>query len=155
MVDFRSRILRSCALAVLFALLASSAAMAQPWRLRGIGDEQLAEGDVGRGATVVVVWASWSPKSRDIVERVNRVVDRWQGKARVVTVTFQEERAAVNGFLAGKSLRAPVFLDTDGTFSRRYAIATLPGLLVLKDGQVAYHGKLPDDPDAVIADLLR
>jgi hypothetical protein len=106
--------------------------------LRGLGGEQLAESDLSQGTTIIVVWASWSPKSRDIVARVN----------------FQEEREAVEGFLAGKGLAAPVFLDGDGAFSKKYAVATLPGLLILKDGQVAFRGKLPDDPDRVIGEIL-
>jgi thiol-disulfide isomerase/thioredoxin len=125
------------------------------WRLSGIGGESLSESDVGQGATVLVVWASWSPKSRDIVARVNQIAERWSGKARVVTVSFQEEKAAVSGFVAGKGLRSPVFLDVDGAFSRKFSIATLPGLLVIKDGQAVYRGKLPEDPDAVIAELVR
>jgi hypothetical protein len=47
-----------------------------------------------------------------------------------------------------------VFLDTDGSFSRKYAVATLPGLLIIRDGQVVYKGRLPEDPDRVIADFL-
>jgi thiol-disulfide isomerase/thioredoxin len=140
----------------LLGLAGSASLQAQGgWRLSGIGGESLSEADVGQGATVVVVWASWSPKSRDIVARVNQIAERWSGKARVVTVSFQEERAAVAGFVAGKGLRSPVFLDADGAFSRKFSIATLPGLLVIKDGQAVYRGKLPEDPDAVIADLVR
>jgi len=116
--------------------------------------EQLSEAELSQGTTIVVIWASWSPRSRDIVERVNPLAQRWGGRARVVTVDFQEEASAVQGFLAGKNLAAPVFLDSDGAFSKKYAIATLPGLLVLKDGQVAYRGKLPDDADRVIAGIL-
>ncbi len=142
-------------LGTLLLVLGADSLQAQGWRLTGLDGERLSDSDVAQGATVVVVWASWSPKSRDIVEKVNQIAERWSGKARVVTVTFQEEQAAVAGFLAGKGLRAPVFLDGDGAFSRRFSIATLPGLLVLKDGQVAYRGKLPEDPDAVIAELMR
>ncbi|HEY0513808.1 MAG TPA: hypothetical protein VGH73_18005, partial [Thermoanaerobaculia bacterium] len=94
------------------------------------------------------------PRSRGIAERVGPLASRWGSRARVVTVNFQEDRQAVEKFLAGKNLGAPVCLDSDGTFSRKYNVATLPGLLVVKDGQVAYRGKLPDDPDRVIADLL-
>jgi thiol-disulfide isomerase/thioredoxin len=120
-----------------------------------LGGERLSETDLARGATIVVVWASWSPRSRDIVQRVGPIVSRWSGSARVVTVNFQEERQAVDGFLAGKGFGAPVCMDPEGVFSRKYNVATLPGLLVIKDGQVAYRGKLPDDADRVIADLLR
>lgn len=122
--------------------------------LRGLRGESLAESDLLQGTTIIVVWASWSPKSRDIVARVNPLAQRWGGRARVITVNFQEDRKAVEGFLSGKGLSAPVFLDGDGAFSKKHAIATLPGLLILKDGQVAYRGKLPDDPDRVIGDIL-
>jgi thiol-disulfide isomerase/thioredoxin len=130
-------------------------ASAQEVTLSCLGGERLSEADLARGATIVVVWASWSPRSRDIVQRVNPIASRWSGSARVVTVNFQEERQAVEGFLAGKGFGAPVCMDPDGVFSRKYNVATLPGLLVVKDGQVAYRGKLPDDADRVIADLLR
>lgn len=139
-----------------FLLVAGAPLHAQGgWRLSGIGGESLSDSDLGQGTTVVVVWATWSPKSRDIVDRVNEISERWSGKARVVTVSFQEERDAVAGFVAGKGLRAPVFLDSDGEFCRKFSIATLPGLLVIKGGQVAFRGKLPEDPDAVIAEQVR
>jgi thiol-disulfide isomerase/thioredoxin len=128
---------------------------AQELRLNCLGGPALSEADLARGATIVVVWASWSPRSRDIVARVNPLASRWGGQARVVTVNFQEDRGTVESFIAGKGLSAPVCLDLDGSFSKKYGVATLPGLLVVRDGQVAYRGKLPDDPDRVIADLLR
>jgi thiol-disulfide isomerase/thioredoxin len=127
---------------------------AQGVLLKGLGGEQLSEADLAQGATIFIVWASWSPHSRGIVDRVNPMVQRWSGKARVVTVNFQENRQAVEGFLAGKSFGTTVFLDTDGTFSKKYAVATLPGLLIIKDGRVAYSGKLPEDPDRVIVEIL-
>jgi thiol-disulfide isomerase/thioredoxin len=150
------RVLPALAAALALALLWASAAplAAQGGNLRGLRGEQLAESDLAQGTTIIVVWASWSPKSRDIVARVNPLAQRWGGRARVITVNFQEERAAVEGFLAGKGLSAPVFLDGDGAFSKKYAVATLPGLLILKDGQVAFRGKLPDDPDRVISEFL-
>lgn len=152
----RSAILALGVLAgVLTGWFLSVPAAAQDIRLSCLRGESLSDADLARGATIVVVWASWSPRSRDIVERVNPLVSRWSGRARVVTVNFQEDRQAVTGFLAGKDLRAPVCLDPDGSFSKKYNVATLPGLLVVKDGQVAYRGKLPDDPDRVLADLLR
>lgn len=143
-------------LAVLaLALFLSGSAAAQDVRLSCIRGETLSEADLTKGVTIIVVWASWSPRSRDIVERVNPLAAQWNGRARVLTVNFQEDRSAVDGFLAGKSLSAPVCLDADGSFSKKYNVATLPGLLVVKDGQVAYRGKLPDNPDPVIAGLLR
>jgi thiol-disulfide isomerase/thioredoxin len=149
--------LRLAALCVAVALLVAGAALpasAQGVLLRGLGGEQLNEADLAQGATIFIVWASWSPHSRGIVDRVNPIVQRWSGKARVVTVNFQEDRQAVEGFLAGKSFGTTVFLDADGAFSKKYAVATLPGLLIIKDGRVVYKGKLPEDPDRVIVEVL-
>jgi len=128
---------------------------AQEIALTGLRGEQLREADLAQGSTIVVVWASWSPRGRDIVERVNAIDERWGRQARVITVNFQEDRGAVEGFLAGKGLRVPVFLDTDGAFAKKNAVTNLPGLLVVKDGAVAFRGKLPDDTDATIGNALR
>lgn len=150
---FRRWTAAALVLALSLAVPAPSA-FAQDIRLQGMRGESLADADLARGTTIVVVWASWSPRSRDIVARVNPLASRWGGRARVITVNFQEERGAVEGFLAGKDLGAAVFLDPDGSFSKKYAMATLPGLLIIKDGQVVYRGKLPDDPDRVIGEFL-
>ncbi len=148
--------LRWSALAVLAAalLLMLPASPSSAQTLRGLGGEQLSEADLARGTTIIVVWASWSPRGRNIDGRVNALADRWGSDARVVTVNFQEDRATVEEFLRGKNLRAPVFLDTDGAFSKKNAVTTLPGLLVIRDGNTAFRGKLPDDADAVIAEIV-
>jgi thiol-disulfide isomerase/thioredoxin len=147
------RWLTATAVALALAAVPVTAA-AQDIRLQGLGGERLAESDLARGTTIMVFWTSWSPRTRDIAARVSPLVRRWGGQARVVTVNFQEERAAIEGFLAGKDLGAAVFLDSDGAFSKKYAMAFLPGLLIIKDGQVVYRGKLPDDPDRVIGEFL-
>jgi thiol-disulfide isomerase/thioredoxin len=142
-------------LAILAALMIPAVPVAaQDVRLQGLRGERLGDGDLARGTTIVVFWASWSPHSRDIVARVNPLSQRWGGKARVLTVNFQEDRPAVEGFLMAKGFDVPVFLDSDGAFSRKYSVATLPGLLIVRDGQVIYKGRLPDDPDHVIAESL-
>lgn|ERR1700720_3547773 len=129
-------------------------ASAQEIHLVSLASDRLGDAELAQGTVIVVVWATWSPRSRDIVDRVKPLAGRWGPRARVVTVDFEEERPAIEAFLAGRSLGAPVFLDSDGVFSKKYAIATLPGLLVLKEGKTIYHGKLPDDPDRLITDLL-
>ena len=144
-----------CALVLALTAGVPDFARAQEISLNCLGGARLREADLARGTTIIVVWASWSPRSRDIVERVQPLTSRWGDRARVLTVNFQEDGAAAERFLAGRSLGAPVCMDPDGAFSRKYNIATLPGLLVVKDGQVAYRGKLPDNPDPVIAGLLR
>jgi thiol-disulfide isomerase/thioredoxin len=142
------------ALAWFILQLAVGAVHAQDLRLRGVRGEELRESDLGSQPTIVVVWASWSPRGHDIDRRVNALAGRWGRQARVITVNFQEDRDTVEKFLADKDLGAPVFLDADGAFSKKYAVTNLPGLLVFKDGKVAYRGKLADDPDVVIGEIL-
>lgn len=154
--DRRARTAFAAVLCCAGLLLAGGAARAQDdVRLPGLRGGQLTSADLAQGTTLVVVWASWSPRCRDIVERVGALASGWSGRARVVTVDFQEEPADIERFLAGKSLAAPVYLDRDGEFSKAHAVATLPGLIVFRDGQARYQGKLPADPDSVIADALR
>lgn len=142
------------ALAVFFAA-APAAAQGGGFRLQDLRGDVLTERDLGEGASIFVVWASWSPRCRDIVPRVNEIASRWSRQARVLTVNYQEDRAAVEEFLAGQRLSSPTFLDTEGAFAKKYAVATLPVLIVLNEGKVAYRGKLPDDPHTLIGDLLR
>jgi thiol-disulfide isomerase/thioredoxin len=124
------------------------------WRLPGLDGGALTEADVASGATVLVVWAGWSPRCRDIVERINDIAARWGGKARVASVNFQETPEEARSFLAGKGLRAPVYLDREGSFAKRHRVSTLPGLVIFRNGEVAYAGKLPDDPASTIDDAL-
>jgi thiol-disulfide isomerase/thioredoxin len=144
--------LAAAALALLAALPVP--ARAEDMSLACLGGAHLSDADLARGATIVVVWASWSPRSRDIAERVSAINGRWGSKARVMTVSFQEDREAVERFMKGKSFGAPVCLDPDGAFSRKYNVATLPGLVVFKDGQPVYRGKLSDEADQVLGGLL-
>lgn len=136
-------------------LTAGSLVAEEDFRLQGLTGGDLTAGDLARGNAVVVVWASWSPRCRGIVEQVNGLVDRWGGRARIVTVNFQEERPAIEQFLGGGGLRAPVFLDPDGEFAKSHSVTTLPGLLVYKDGGVAFRGRLAGDVDDILRDALR
>lgn len=153
------RSFRGTALGVALLLLAGVAVpapvAAQDFALQGLRGGRLVEADLVRGTTIFVVWASWSPRSRDVIARINPIAQRWGGQARVAAVSFQENRQTVEGFLAGKNLAADVFLDEDGSFSKKYSVATLPGLLIVQNGEIKYQGKLPDDPDRVISEFLR
>lgn len=136
------------------ALAASQPAAAQGAELRGLAGGDLTATDLGEGVTVLVVWASWSPHCRDIVDRVNGLNRRWRGKAKVVAVNFQEERGEVQSFLQGKSLEVPVFLDVEGSFGKKHGITWLPGLVVVRAGEAVFAGRLPNDPDRLLQELL-
>jgi thiol-disulfide isomerase/thioredoxin len=155
----RTRARRALLVAVAAALAAGAVALAAglapSFRLPGLAGGELTSPDLARGKTLIVVWASWSPRCRDIVERANALDARWKGEARVVTVDFQEDAATVRAFLKGKGLAVPVYLDGDGEFSKALAVTSLPGLVVVRDGDVRYQGRLPADADATIAEALR
>ena len=150
----RSRLVPILLFAVATVVLSAPLAAQPPLSLTGLEGGQLSETELGQGAHIIVVWAGWSPRCRDIVPRVNAIAQRWGSRARVVTVNFQEERPAVQAFLASQGLRVPVYLDTDGAFSKKHAVTTLPSLLVFKDGRNGYRGRLPDDADGVIAQVI-
>jgi thiol-disulfide isomerase/thioredoxin len=155
----RSRGGRAARLAIAVAFAGAAVALAAGitpgFRLAGLGGGQLTSADLAKGKTLIVVWASWSPRCRDIVERANALQARWKGEARVVTVDFQEDPATIQAFLQGKGLVAPVYLDGDGEFSKALAVTSLPGLVVVRDGDIRYQGRLPADADATVAEALR
>ncbi len=155
--DPRSLALRCATVALALLLTGAGTAGAQDLELPGLKGDKLREAELAQGAVIVVAWASWSPRCRDIVDRVNAISSSWTGRARIVTVNFQEDAATVRKFLdeQGKSLSAPVFLDTSGNFSKKHSITFLPGLLIFRDGKTAFSGKLPADPDPVISQAVQ
>ena len=147
----------ACALlsAALLAAPLAAAELPPGLRLPGLRGGELSTRDLQRGSHVLVVWAAWSPRCRDIVDRIQAIEGKFGQRARVASIDFQEEPAAVEEFLRGKSLRSPVYLDRDGEFSKSLEVTTLPGLVVVRDGEVRYQGKLPADLDRVLDELLR
>lgn len=150
-----SAVVALVAFAVMAAPLAAAGDLPPNLRLPGLRGGELTARDLAQGSHVLVVWASWSPRCRDIAERVEAIEGRWSGKARVATVDFQEDAEAVEQFLRGKSMRVPVYLDRDGAFSKSLEVTTLPGLVVVRDGKVRFQGRLPADVDALLDELLR
>ena len=146
----------STLLAALALLLAVPAAAQSPeLSLPGLGGSRLSEGDLAQGTHIIVFWVSWAPRGRDIVDRVNKLVERWGRRARVITVNFQEDESAVREFLRGKpTLEAEVFFDRDGELSKKHRVNSAPWLLILKDGRTSFSERLPADPHPVVEQIL-
>lgn len=117
-------------------------------------DGTAVDADDVSGNALFVVFSTWSPKCRNIVEQVNKLEDDWGGRAKVFLVNFQENRAAVDKFLAGRSLEFEVLLDPDASFSKKHRITYLPSLLAVKDGNAAFRGKLPADAKPVLRPIF-
>ncbi len=129
------------------ALLGVEAGPAQEsWRLPGLDGGALTSADVAEGNTVVVVWAGWSPRCRDIARQVAELRSQIGSKARLVTVNFQEKDEEIRQFLREQPIGSPVYLDRDGAFSRQHRVTTLPGWVIYRAGEVVHQGKLPSDP---------
>lgn len=129
-------------------------AQGRQFRLQGLEGGSLEATDLSRGTYIAVVFATWSPRGKDVVERANEIHDRWGGQAKVIMVDFQEESSEVEAFLAGQRPKAAVYLDLDGSFSKRFSVTHLPALLILKDGAAAFSGRLTKDSNAVISQTL-
>ena len=138
------------------ALATSEEIRATPGRdaLQGLDGGTLTADHLDQGTTLLVVWASWSPRCRDIAKRIDRLVETWSDDARVASVVFQEKPETVREFLADGCPRAPVYLDLSGEFCKRHAVTTLPMLLIFRDGELAFRGKLSANPDPVIERVL-
>ncbi len=146
---------RFLGLLVLMVSISAGAVRAQGIVLEGVGGGRLTEAELSRGNAVLVFWASWSPRGRHISESVQEVARSAGGRASVSAVNYQEDAATVQRFLAASPFGVPVYLDVDGGLAKKFRMANLPGLLVLKNGAVAYQGKLPDNVGQVLAEALK
>ena len=107
-----------------------------------------------QGDVIALFFASWSPRCRDVVERTAAVQARWGERATVILVNFQEDLDQVRGFIGPERREFKVYVDREGTFSKKHGITFLPGLLVLNDGRVAFRGKLPADADSLLTQVF-
>lgn len=124
-------------------------------RLAGLSGGALSEADLSRGNHVLIFFAGWSPRCRDVVERANALQGEIGGGARFALIDFQESAADVRQFLSGKSPRAPVYLDQEGAFSKKYSVTQLPYVLVFRDGEVKARGRLDDGAAGLVRNALR
>ncbi len=147
-------------------LLLASAVLAPPslaredsryarWELPGLDREALSRADLEQGTTLIVVWASWSPRCRGMAAKIDRLTEVWGGQMRVVSVVFQEDPESVRETVNRTGLATPVYLDLSGDFSQQHEVSTLPMLLIFRAGELAFRGKLAASPDAVIQRVLK
>jgi len=148
---------RAFALAVVLAMLVTVPVMGQAasYKLPALdGARELTPKTLSEGATILVVWASWSPRCRDITDRVDAINTKWRDRANVVTINFQEKSDDIRAALAKDKMPVPVYLDENGAFSKMHAVTTVPHVLVYVDGKKVHSQRLTRDIDQVIASKL-
>lgn len=148
------KVMAAVGLVLLLVPVAGLAQGDRPFQLEGFAGGDLGPGDFDQGVVIVVVWTSWSPQCRNIDSRVETIADRWGSQARVIMVNFQEDRSEVEAFLGGENTKVPVYLDRSGAFSKKYSVTNLPGLVIFKDGNAAFSGKLSRDPNSIISQTI-
>lgn len=129
-------------------------AASQGFRLDGLDGSSLSQDALQSGDWVIVVWASWSPRARDIGARIEALSSKFSGRARVCGVHFQDTPAEVRRSLGGQLPSAPLYVDARGDFSKKYQVSDLPALLVLRQGRVVHKGRLTANADGVVGPLL-
>ena len=115
-------------------LLGKPVAVAAP---RLDGREERVPGPRARAA-VVDFWATWCEPCRDQLPMLDRLHGRWRDRGvEVVAVSFDEDRAALEEFLARIPVGFPVLWDKGGgALAVKMEITRLPTTLILDQGGV-------------------
>ncbi len=115
--------------------------------LKDLGGREWKSAEVyGRGATVVVFWATWSPRSSEVILDLEALRAKiGPEKLQVVTVNCEHpaisaaDREAIASFAKKSGFSGPVLVDDGLVAFNEYGAMALPSTLVLgADGKVAY-----------------
>lgn len=108
-----------------------------------------------RGSVLVVdVWASWCPPCREGMPRLDAIAAR-HPKARFVAVSIDEDRDAMDAFLAQVPVRMPVLHDVRQQFlAAPLLITRVPTVLVIDRGGIIRH-RFEEPSSADYAELER
>jgi thiol-disulfide isomerase/thioredoxin len=110
--------------------------------------------DLAGKPAVLVFWASWCGPCRQEMPHVNELVRAYGDQIRVMGINLGEAPDVVAG-VAG-AMDYPVLLDERSTIAGRYAVRTIPLVVVLDAaGRIRYRGNgLPQRSHALIDWLL-
>lgn len=108
-----------------------------------------------KGNVVVInFWATWCPPCIAEIPSLRRLHDQLQPKGlQLLTINVGESAARVKQFLADKSIRFPVLLDTNGEAFRHWHAYAFPTTMVLDDRHMiryAVFGAMAWDSPEVI-----
>ena len=139
--------------ATLFAALLACAGPRTTWRAsplvgrsvqieaKGLDGREVKLPERGARATVVDFWATWCEPCREQLPELDRLAATWRGEGvQVYAISFDEDRAAVEEFVARTPVRFPVLWEKGGTaLADRLSLTRLP-TTVLLDGAGVVRG---------------
>lgn len=158
-------------LLVAAALLASASGCAGPrssWRAsplvgktvdiaaRSLDGRDVKLPSAGAKVTVVDFWATWCDPCRDQMPELDRLASSLRGEGlQVVAISFDEDRAAVEEFVARTPVSFAVLWDKGGaTLAERLELTRLPTTMILDGAGVVRAVHLGYD-DGQVKDLER
>jgi peroxiredoxin len=108
-----------------------------------------------KGRVVLVnFWATWCEPCRQEMPSIQRLRDRFRGKAfTVLAINVDEPDARVRRFLEQTHLDLPVLMDVNKTVTRGWGVRVMPTtFLVGPDGRIRYRllGDIDWNTDAVV-----
>lgn len=115
--------------------------------LKDIGGKEWKSADVyARGATVVVFWATWSPRSSEVIRDLEALRAKvGPEKVQIVTVNCEHpaisaaDREAIAAVAKQSGFSGPALVDDGLVAFNEYGAMALPSTLVLgADGKVSY-----------------
>ena len=151
---------------IITMLVASLSVAAQghaaEFSLRSVDGESINSESV-RGQVVVLAFgASWLPLTRNQMEAVKKLADKYAGRGVVVYwVSTESESANSKNFVADEQLRdlarrykVSVLRDPDGAIAKRMGVDQMPSVVIIdKQGNIA-EAMGGMDPNADLAKLL-
>jgi thiol-disulfide isomerase/thioredoxin len=126
---------------------------------RGLDGREVTLPVRGARATVVDFWATWCEPCRDQLPALGRLAADWRAQGvQVYAISFDEDRAAVEEFVARTAVGVPVLWDKGGaTLAERLELTRLPTTLVVDAGGVvrAVHVGYEREQGSALEDELR
>jgi peroxiredoxin len=115
--------------------------------LKDVGGKEWKSADVyGRGATIVIFWATWSPRSAEVIRDLEALRTKiGPDKVQIVTVNCEhpsitaDDRAAIAAAAKQVGFTGPALVDDGLIAFNDYGAMALPSTLVVgADGKVSY-----------------
>ncbi len=116
--------------------------------LKGTGGDEISMAQFkGSPATVVIFWATWSPRSRPALEDAQKLYDEHGGKGlRIVAVNVNglslkhQERQEINDMISELGLTMPVTIDEGLETYNAFGVVATPSTAVLDpDGRIVFE----------------